>query len=349
MTYARSAPPYSNPHAAIPPIQQSASTPTSPFFIQQYRSSVSSTDVSPPLASPRPPHKRSASTPSSPTLTDSGRSNPAAQCSGTTKSGKRCTRTVRAVPLVSVFAPESSEPVERFCYQHAKEIMEPTGFYSHKKNGGWVEFSEWIPSYLHPDTQAALRVEMEKPASDKDEAGYIYAFEIRDDSSDEIRLKVGRAVKLVKRLDEWAKQCSSKEVILRGWWPGTVEDQDISQGTSLLRGTVKAGEAGPLCHRLERLVHLELADLAVHAPYLKEGFPRVNGESGASPPSTPTHSPKKSSKAKTQIRKCADCGQMHKEIFTFRRAEQGRYKNAEWERLVKPVILKWGGFIRDFV
>jgi hypothetical protein len=34
---------------------------------------------------------------------------------------------------------------------------------------------DWIPAYLHPDTQAALRVEMEKPAGPKDEPGYIYA------------------------------------------------------------------------------------------------------------------------------------------------------------------------------
>lgn len=38
---------------------------------------------------------------------------------------------------------------------------------------------DWIPDYLHPDTQAALRVEMEKPGSQHDVPGYIYTFEIR--------------------------------------------------------------------------------------------------------------------------------------------------------------------------
>ena len=38
---------------------------------------------------------------------------------------------------------------------------------------------DWIPGYLHPDTQAALRAEMEKPQSSSDVPGYIYTFEIR--------------------------------------------------------------------------------------------------------------------------------------------------------------------------
>lgn len=63
----------------------------------------------------------------------------------------------------------------------------------------------------------------------------------------QVLLKVGRAVNLVKRIDEWSKQCGSKEVILRGWWPGSVEED-----TSLIKGRVKAGEKGKYCHRLER-------------------------------------------------------------------------------------------------
>lgn len=38
---------------------------------------------------------------------------------------------------------------------------------------------DWIPDYLQPDTQVALRVEMEKPRSQADVPGYIYTFEIR--------------------------------------------------------------------------------------------------------------------------------------------------------------------------
>ena len=40
---------------------------------------------------------------------------------------------------------------------------------------------------------------------------------------------------------------------------------------------------------------------------------------------------------------------MHKEIFSFRRPESGRYKDKEWEELVQPVIDKWGGFVAGFM
>jgi hypothetical protein len=74
----------------------------------------------------------------------------------------------------------------------------------------------------------------------------------------EVHLKVGRAINLVKRLDEWGKQCVSREVILRGWWPGTVEDNDqdsnnsVNGSVSLMKGRIKPGEKGKYCHRLER-------------------------------------------------------------------------------------------------
>lgn len=54
-----------------------------------------------------------------------------------------------------------------------------------------------------------------------------------------------------------------------------MENGETSDDTSLLKGKIKAGEKGPYCHRLEKLVHLELADLSVHASYLKPGFSRL--------------------------------------------------------------------------
>ncbi|KIJ44199.1 hypothetical protein M422DRAFT_168651, partial [Sphaerobolus stellatus SS14] len=181
----------------------------------------------------------------------------------------------------------------------------------------------------------------------------IRRYEIRDSRSpDEIMIKVGRAVKLVKRLDQWSKQCVSKEVILRGWWPGTVEHDDDASNTSLLKGKVKAGDPGPLCHRLERLVHLELADLVVHTPYLEPGFSNAkvstSPSSPSSPPSTPGRSPKPG-KVRMPHKPCPDCGSIHKEIFTFKRVKKGKYKNAEWERIVQPVIAKWGRFVGELV
>jgi len=228
---------------------------------------------------------------------------------------------------------------------------------------------------------------MEKSASPADVPGYIYTYEIRGSSLQTfklllkfilssptfvldpkrpsvIQLKVGRAVNLVKRLDQWDKQCGSKVQIIRGWWPGTVEDNSDNDGTngSLLKGNIKAGDRGPLCHRVERLVHIELADLVVHTPYLNPKFPEVdNSDLPSSSVGTPT--PKKA-----VMKPCPDCepliylfwwrssisddghgpgGTMHREIFAFPRPEKGRYKGREWELLVKPVIEKWGKFVSE--
>jgi hypothetical protein len=249
--------------------------------------------------------------------------------------------------------------MERFCHQHSKELLGVAGFYSHKVTNEYINFQDWIPDYLQPDTQVALRVEMEKPRSQADVPGYIYTFEIRDPNTPtKVHLKVGRAVNLVKRIDQWGKQCGSKEQILRGWWPGTVEDDDgdAAANGSLMKGRVKAGDKGPLCHRLERLVHLELADLAVNAPYLDPGFLKAkkkdvgDGNGSGNGTSTPSKKPPGSPAAKRALNKpCPDCGAVHKEIFSLTRVERGRYKGNEWDLLVKPVIEKWGGFVSAYV
>lgn len=154
---------------------------------------------------------------------------------------------------------------------------------------------------------------MTKAPSAADSPGFIYTFEIKgelkrvpggkksdraptDESDpDNIHLKVGRAVNLTKRLDQWDKQCGTKqrEHIVRGWWPGTV---DSSGGvvTSLLKGKVVAGDAGAYCHRLERLIHLELGDLVLSQQYLDPQFPKID-----------TANLKKTGVAAKQ--KCAEC------------------------------------------
>lgn len=207
---------------------------------------------------------------------------------------------------------------------------------------------------------------MEKPRSRADVSGYIYTFEIRDPKTpNKIHLKVGRAVNLVKRMDQWDKQCGSKEQVLRGWWPGTVEDDDGGP-TSLMKGRVKAGDKGPLCHRLERLVHLELADLAVNSPYLDPDFQTIAAKKKDKGKDKDVGGGTPSKKAIQAIKlissPCTDCmsllciplchvclltggftgGTIHKEIFSMDRVERGPYKGKEWESIVKPVIEKWG-------
>lgn len=264
------------------------------------------------------------------------------QCSSMTKLGKQCSRQVK---LPSTHSHIDPIPVV-YCHQHRDAMFHAqTGFYVRRKGMAdtFVEFSDYIPQYLQRDTQLALRVEMEKAASTSDVPGYIYTYEIRDPKRlNIIQLKVGRAVNLTKRLDQWGKQCGSKVPIVRGWWPGTVEDESGDDGTngSLLTGNIKAGEPGPLCHRVERLVHIELADLVVHTPYLDPKFPKVDNSDTS--PST-SGSPKKAT-----MKPCLDCGAMHREIFAFPRPDKGRYKGREWELLVKPAIEKWGKFVSEY-
>ena len=104
---------------------------------------------------------------------------------------------------------------------------------------------------------------------------------------DLVHIKVGRAVKLTKRLAEWDKQCQSKQTHLRGFWPTTAD----AEAGNLARGRVQVGEAGPWCHKVEKLVHLELADLALNAPYLDPEYPNIQGDSGNSSDRVVTRTP----------------------------------------------------------
>ncbi|KAJ7168248.1 hypothetical protein C8R43DRAFT_983693 [Mycena crocata] len=300
-------------------------------------------------------------------------------CAGFTKAGKRCTREVKSRgPAFSYRLvgeddvdidgnPSSEGAVERFCFQHIKDFIGgdggtggATGFYARKWMGegkprgdeAWVAFTDFIPPYLSPETQIALRVEMEKVRSPKDTEGYIYTFEIRDPDSSQIQLKTGRTTHLVRRLDQWNKQCSSKEHVLRGWFPGGVDPDTGLPATSLMKGRVDAGIKGPACHRLERLIHLELADLVAEGQYLKPNWKSFKkGQPPAvdigSPPSTPNKKPAAAGLGTGP--KCPDCGTQHKEIFTFTRIKKGPYKGKEWEGIVKPVVERWGRFVEEHV
>ncbi|KAG9083882.1 hypothetical protein FS749_005668 [Ceratobasidium sp. UAMH 11750] len=299
--------------------------------------------MSPPASTPAPSRQRAASVPPTDTIPDN-------QCSAITKAGKRCTRQVKSGPALLYQSP--GVLLDRFCFQHTKDVLQPTGFYSHAKDNTWVTFEDWIPDYLQPDTQAALRAEMEKPASLADKPGYIYAYEIRNPNTPkEVHIKVGRAINLVKRLDEWGKQCVSREVILRGWWPGTVEDNDqdnndsVNGSVSLLKGKIKPGEPGKYCHRLERLIHLELSDVALNSAHLGAAFTK-SGKGKVAPTSIAATSSKTTKIVK---KPCPDCGAVHKEIFTLERAMTGKIKNREWESVVQPIIEKWGSFVKEYV
>ncbi|CAA7271807.1 unnamed protein product [Cyclocybe aegerita] len=315
--------------------------------------SSSKPPLSPSSKPPKPSPAKPASPPSTPAKASKVESISAAstpgkpgqeQCAGVTKAGKRCTRMVKLRPAFASLDSDDSGTMPRFCHQHSKELLGPSGFYA-RKNGEWVEFDAWIPSYLQPETRVSLRVEMERSRSSSDVHGYIYTFEIRETTETEtIKLKVGRAVNLVKRIDQWGKQCGSKEQVLRGFYPGSVEpDEDGGEG-SLMKGRVKAGEKAAWCHRLERLIHIELADLVSTYIYLDPAWPNVDEAA-----STSAGEKTSNSKDSNIPRTCPDCGSIHKEIFEFQRWKRGKNKGKEWGNLVKPVVERWGKFVELYV
>jgi len=201
----------------------------------------------------------------------------------------------------------------------------------------------------------------EKPSSGE-ELGYIYVFEIRDDDDpDVIYLKVGRTNNLLKRLQSWEKQCKSNTQVFRYYWPGTgTEKQDL---VNFQRGSFKPGPAGPHTHLLERLLHLHLADLVMYAQYTDSKFPATSGPDASDGSSTPSKSAKaKGSKStassynqlalrtvQEQRSACKDCGKIHKEIFPFIRTSRGPFEGQELEKIVIPIIKKWGEFVNRHV
>jgi len=103
-----------------------------------------------------------------------------------------------------------------------------------------------------------------------------------------LRLKVGCTEDLPRRMDQWQKQCFSQEHILRGHWPGGLvgppkcDTEEVI--ASAAEGPATPGPKGPLCHLVERLVHLELADLVVNKQYLHPGFTLMGSPDAPLPP-----------------------------------------------------------------
>ena len=65
---------------------------------------------------------------------------------------------------------------------------------------------------LSAETKCALRIEMEKPISDSDEPGFIYAYRLVEGPRSHfettcIYYKVGRTTNLHRRLYQWSQHC----------------------------------------------------------------------------------------------------------------------------------------------
>jgi len=150
-----------------------------------------------------------------------------------------------------------------------------------------------IPPHLSPQTTSVLLAELCKPISPADEEGYIYMFWLTPENSESkpddetasslleavppartrrtsealqryasvrahnptsrstVLLKIGRAANVHRRLSQWTKQCGQNITLIR-YYP-----------YNACTGSASSPKKVPHVHRVERLVHLELADRRV--------------------------------------------------------------------------------------
>ena len=87
---------------------------------------------------PTDKRKRGSSEP--PLPSDEKKDQSEVQCSGQTKAGKRCTRLVKVGPPLAIVHPDADD-VERFCYQHVKDVFSQSGFYlKGKERNDFIKF-----------------------------------------------------------------------------------------------------------------------------------------------------------------------------------------------------------------
>jgi hypothetical protein len=156
-----------------------------------------------------------------------------------------------------------------------------------------------IPPTLSPQTTSLLLAEMSKPISAADQEGYIYMFWLTPESEpsrpdddvassllepmsgpsptsrrgsealqryasvrrnltqpESVLLKIGRAANVHRRLSQWAKQCSYNITLIR-YYPYKDTQKQTPINTAISPTKV------PHVHRVERLIHIELAEKRV--------------------------------------------------------------------------------------
>ncbi|KAL5533387.1 hypothetical protein ACEPAF_5163 [Sanghuangporus sanghuang] len=126
----------------------------------------------------------------------------------------------------------------------------PTGFYMTAKG-------KFYSRIFAARNATRFTEEMTKPISESDKHGYVYAYLIEDvDMPFILRIKIGRTVDMQARLSSWQRE--SYRLVSRKHQDETLEANPSRNGN------FEPGETAKYCHRLERLVHIELADLAMH-------------------------------------------------------------------------------------
>ncbi|KAL4870356.1 hypothetical protein BDV12DRAFT_60744 [Aspergillus spectabilis] len=74
-----------------------------------------------------------------------------------------------------------------------------------------------------------------------------------------VRLKIGRTSNVHRRLNEWTRQCSNHLTLIR-YYPYT-SSSSSGRRPGHGQGQLEPGKKVPHVHRVERLIHIELADI----------------------------------------------------------------------------------------
>ncbi|KAG0045775.1 hypothetical protein BGZ83_009007 [Gryganskiella cystojenkinii] len=183
------------------------------------------------------------------------------QCQGFNTNGHRCKRKVKL-----------DRPVAKgevlLCHDHEVDDDDEVVVHIEGKGGvllQWLDVAAWVNPNLPDYVQNKLRKAMERPVSDTDKPGYIYAYHLLETRQTDTHtlFKVGRTDNVFRRMNEWSDKCGSPprliEVFPEQGSLAPHDDNDLSETAS--NGAGDNDVTGLRCrysHRVERLIHIEL-------------------------------------------------------------------------------------------
>ncbi|KAG0246974.1 meiotically up-regulated gene 113-domain-containing protein [Mortierella sp. GBAus27b] len=186
------------------------------------------------------------------------------QCHGFNSNGHRCKRRVKL-----------DRPVTKgevlMCHDHEVNDDEEVVVFIEGKGGvllQWLDLSSWVNPNLPDYVQNKLKIAMEKPVSETDKPGYIYAYQLLESrvSDTHTFFKVGRTDNVYRRMSEWSDKCGSPPRLLEVFpEQGSLapkDESDLSEtATKTANDTDITGLRCRYAHRVERLIHIELKPL----------------------------------------------------------------------------------------
>ncbi|KAG0297573.1 hypothetical protein BGZ98_000564 [Dissophora globulifera] len=186
------------------------------------------------------------------------------QCQGYNTNGHRCKRRVKL-----------DRPIKKgevlMCHDH--EVNEEDEVVVHIEGKGgvmlqWLDLSSWVNPNLPDYVQVKLRKAMERPVSETDKPGYIYAYQLVETrhTPTHTLFKVGRTDNVYRRMSEWSDKCGSPprliEVFPEQGSLAPRDENDLSEtATKIADDSEVTGLRCRYSHRVERLIHIELKPL----------------------------------------------------------------------------------------